>query len=92
MNKNINVGLIGCQVWQPTSTTSENFLVKKILLTEKMDSVLTAYPEAEVVEDIHAIVDDSTIDLVIISPNHLHTVRQALEAGKSVRVMNYIAA
>jgi predicted dehydrogenase len=88
MNKTINVGIIGCQVWQSAYGTMENFHVTKILITEKSDSLKSAYPEAEIVHDVKAIADDSAIELVIVSPSHFISVRPVIEAGKSVRVMN----
>ena len=48
------------------------------------------YPDAEFVQDKSAIINDGSIDLVIISSpddEGMNIVTEALEAGKNVRIL-----
>ena len=91
MVKTINAAIIGCNMSEDffrTSATNkvESFSWKKIFLTGVPASV-KSHPQAEVVERAEAILDDSDIDIVFVSANHLHFVKPIIETGKSVRVI-----
>lgn len=96
MYKKINVGLIGFgiggQVFHaPIITSVEGFFLSKIR-ARKPDQIALAdkrFPQAKVVSGADEIINDKSIDLVIITtPNlhHIHLAYQALEAGKHVVV------
>ena len=89
-----NVGLIQCRdsakpYQLDSNTESNNFHIKKVLV--KMNSSATDhYPDAEFVQDKSAIINDGSIDLVIISSpddEGMNIVTEALEAGKNVRIL-----
>ena len=68
------------------------YQVKKILATQKATNKIAKdhYPDAELVEDSSSIINDTTIDLIIISGTankDLGIVAQAVGAGKQVRVL-----
>jgi scyllo-inositol 2-dehydrogenase (NADP+) len=96
MNKGINVGLIGFgiggQIFHaPIITSIAGLILNKIRATKPTNVALakTKYPGTEIVSDADEIINDPTIDLVVITtPNltHLPIVRKALEAGKHVVV------
>jgi len=96
MNKIINVGLIGNGSIDESLVASqagrnEQFNLTKILIPYNgTNGVKVKYPNAEMVNDIKAIVEDSTIDLVIISSakaNDLPLVEQILQSGKHLRII-----
>jgi len=94
MNTIINVGLIGSAVLEEALATdrSENFNLKKIFAGDKVtaDIAKTQYPQAEIVNDINAIIEDAGIELVILSaPDSKDTkvVQHIMEAGKKVRII-----
>lgn len=71
---------------------SNGYQIKKILATGKSTTRLAKdhYPDAELVNDSSSIIDDASIELVIIagtSNNDLGLVAQAIGAGKQVRVL-----
>jgi scyllo-inositol 2-dehydrogenase (NADP+) len=96
MKKKINVGLIGYgiggQVFHaPLLTCVDGLMLKKIRVNNPSDAALAnkRYPQVELVKDSKDIINDPTIDLVIItSPNTLHfaLATEALNAGKHVVV------
>ena len=96
MDKQINVGLIGYgvggQVFHaPVLTAIDGLILKKIRASKPAQVALAnkRYPGAELVTDAGDIINDKTIDLVVITaPNTLHfqMAQQALEAGKHVVV------
>ena len=67
------------------------FLVNTQKVLVKMNSSATDhYPDAEFVQDKSAIINDGSIDLVIISSpddEGMNIVTEALEAGKNVRIL-----
>jgi hypothetical protein len=68
---------------------SNNFHIKKILVKGNVVSN-DKFPHAEIVQDSNAIINDGSIDLVIVcSPNEegMNLVTEALNAGKSVRIL-----
>ncbi|HSU51743.1 MAG TPA: hypothetical protein VLJ41_14155 [Segetibacter sp.] len=91
MAKIINAAIIGCNMSEHFFTTTatnkvEDFYWKKIFLSGETPSI-KSHPQAEVVERAEAILNDSEIDLVFVSANHLQFVKQVIDAGKSVRVI-----
>lgn len=96
MHKTIQVGLIGYgmagQVFHaPIITSVPGLLLTKIRETrpEHIQLAQSRYPDAVIVNDSQVILDDATIDLVVIAtPNtsHFSLARQALLAGKHVVV------
>ena len=94
MNTIINVGLIGSAVLEEALATdrSENFNLKKIFAGDKVtaDIAKTQYPQAEIVNDINAIIEDAGIELVILSATDskdTKVVQHIMEAGKKVRII-----
>ncbi len=97
MKTNKNIGLIECSSREGLSRiTSQNnpdgYIVKKIKTTNKVagESALAEYPGVQVVEDINSIIQDSDIDLILISqPKQadLAMVGEVVNAGKSVRII-----
>lgn len=70
----------------------DGFQLKKVhIKQEKLNSrTQEYYPNAEVVENIHSIFADKSIELVIVSrpaEADLNLVAAAIEAGKQVRVL-----
>jgi scyllo-inositol 2-dehydrogenase (NADP+) len=96
MHKKINVGLIGFgiggQIFHaPIITSVDGLNLYKIRATNP-DHISVAklkYPDALIVSDTDEIINDSVIDLVVITtPNveHFPIAHRALEAGKDVVV------
>lgn len=59
------------------------------IVQRSSDTALVAYPEAQIVRSMEELLEDETVDLVVITtPNHTHypLAKQALEAGKHVVV------
>ncbi len=90
----MNVGLIDCNVEQLLKETplEVHYKLKKVLLKgiQTEETAKTIYPNAEVVSDLHEIIHDDSIELVLISAPanaHLELVSAALNAGKHVRVI-----
>jgi predicted dehydrogenase len=97
MNAIKNIGVIECGTLQkplfisPLSMT-EGYSIKKILSTTDAneDNIKSRYPKAEIVDNTRAILDDHTIELVIVSgPSHevMPYVGEAIEAGKQIRII-----
>ena len=92
-----NIGLIDCGsstgAYQLDGTSLENgFTLKKILPAANSNTGLikSLYPQAEIVLDKQAIINDESIGLVILTSTgngHLAIVAEALQAGKQVRVI-----
>lgn len=97
MNTLKNIGLIECgSVQKPLYVSPmsilEGYSIKKILSTTDTNeiNIKSRYPLAEIVETTRDILDDSTIDLVIVSgPSHedMNLVGEALQAGKQIRII-----
>ncbi len=97
MKTNKNIGLIECSSREGLSRiTSQNnpdgYIVKKIKTTNKVagENALVEYPGVQVVEDINSIIQDSDIDLILISqPKQadLDMVGEVVNAGKNVRII-----
>ena len=90
-------GLIECSSSSNTNhaesmTGFDGFQIKKIMVKDKTGgrTVMGFYPDAELVQDSNSILNDHTIELVIVSApsdKDLNLVAKALEAGKQVRVL-----
>ena len=94
MSTVINVGLIGSAVLEEALATerSENFNLKKIFAGDKVAAGIakTQYPQAEIVNNIQAIIEDAGIELVIMSASDSKDsaiVRHILSTGKKVRII-----
>ncbi|QCR21958.1 oxidoreductase [Pontibacter sp. SGAir0037] len=96
MKKDIQVGLIGFGMagrvfHAPFIANVAGLKLRKIRETKQANIHIanTYYPEAEIVGDSKAILQDPEIDLVVVaSPNatHYSLAKEALEAGKHVLV------
>ncbi len=81
-------GMSGKVFHGPSLKVNANFEVTKILERTKTNSV-KLFPKATIVKNFEAILEDDTIELVIVNtPDRLHykMTKQALEAGKHVVV------
>ena len=97
MNTYKNVGLIECKDHGPVTQMTESsrlngYNIKKVYINNNISAqeVRSQYPEAEIVENTRAIIDDAFIDLVIVSSPadaDMDIVGEVLEAGKYVRVI-----
>lgn len=97
MNTYKNVGVIDCSDHGSVPVLSEasktnGYNIKKVYLSNNSSQadIKTQYPQAEIVDDAKAIIDDALIDLVIVSQpadNDMNIVGEVLEAGKYVRVI-----
>jgi predicted dehydrogenase len=94
MSTVINVGLIGSAVLEEALATerSENFSLKKIFAgdNEAAGIARSQYPQAEIVNNIQSIIEDSGIELVIMSASNSKdsaVVQHILKAGKKVRII-----
>lgn len=91
-----NVGLIECK--QPVGSFNTDslgnrngFHLKKVLIPDVSPDVSRKhYPHAEIVQDKRAIMEDSSIDLIVISgaaKSDLDLVAEVLQTGKHVRLV-----
>ncbi|HKH62815.1 MAG TPA: hypothetical protein VKA49_18360 [Flavitalea sp.] len=89
-------GLIECgdsitASWNESPSLFDGFELKKILFRQnKGKHNQDYYPKAETVQDTYSILNDNSIELIILSApgeNDLNLVAQAIEAGKQVRVL-----
>ena len=89
-------GLIECSDsivsnWSENPSLFDGFQLKKVLFRQHIGKHnKNSYPQAELVQDTHAIINDDTIELVIVSApgeGDMNLVAQAIEAGKQVRVL-----
>ena len=92
MVKNINAGVIGCNMSEEFFRTSEvnkveSFSWKKIYLHSHSPRSLSNHPHTEIVDQAESILNDSDIELVFVSANHLQFVKPVIDSGKSVRVI-----
>ncbi len=72
-----------------SNNESNHFHIKKVLIKGHAADA-GHYPQAEVVQDAQSIIQDGSIDLVILlSPDEegMNTVTEALSAGKNVRIL-----
>jgi predicted dehydrogenase len=97
METNKNIGLIECNSkGEISSVTSNNnpdgYIVKKIMAPNKVsgDIARSQFPEAQLVDDIKSILQDSAIDLILVSkPKQadMNLIGEAVKAGKNVRII-----
>ena len=94
MSTIIHVGLIGSAVLEEAlaAERSENFNLKKIFAGDKVTAgfAKTQYPQAEIVNDIQAILNNSSIELIILSEassKDSQMVQHVMKAGKKVRII-----
>lgn len=90
-------GLIECgdstqASWSEGNNRLDGFNVKKVLLKQNIGNHIAReyYPHAEMVQDTHSIINDESIELVIVSApgeTDLNLVAEAIEAGKQVRIL-----
>lgn len=81
-------GMSGVVFHGPLLQAHPGFKISKILERSRNDS-LEKYPEAEIVRDYDAILENPEIELVVVNtPDHLHFAMcsEALQAGKHVIV------
>ncbi|MBN9381532.1 MAG: hypothetical protein J0H74_12245 [Chitinophagaceae bacterium] len=87
-----NVGLIEFDPNGKKTQIGENLGVarqtlKKVFTAGNPDNVKLHYPEAEVVNDTHSIIQDNSIELIIISSGErrdLEFIGDALKSGKNL--------
>jgi len=90
-----NVGLIeldpsGKKLQNGEIMEFERHSLKKIYTAGNPGNVKFHYPEAEIVEDTHSIIQDSSIDVVIISSatgDDLGFIGDAIKSGKNLLMM-----
>jgi 5,10-methylene-tetrahydrofolate dehydrogenase/methenyl tetrahydrofolate cyclohydrolase len=97
MKTNKNIGLVECNSKGEISTITSNnnpdgYVVKKIMTANKVsgDIAMSQFPEAQLVDDINSIIQDSAIDLILVSkPKRadMNMVGEAVKAGKNVRII-----
>lgn len=97
MSLNRNIGLIDCCILHSSLESNPMFLtegkqVKKALMADNdiTTQILRQNPEVELVFDLNAIINDGSIDLVIISApksGDLNMIQKVLNSGKQVQVM-----
>ncbi|MEP6952257.1 MAG: hypothetical protein ABI863_23400, partial [Ginsengibacter sp.] len=71
MKTNKNIGLVECNTKGEISTITANnnpdgYIVKKIMTASKVsgDIAMSQFPEAQLVDNINSIIQDSAIDLI----------------------------
>ena len=91
-----NVGLIECNNAMGTFKTDalgnrHGFHLKKVMAPHASSEITRLqYPQSEIVEDKSAILDDSSIDLVVIAgaaKSDLDWVAELVQTGKHVRMI-----
>jgi hypothetical protein len=97
INDIYNIGLVECgasdAIFQINHTSTLNgYSITKAFVTNKSSAgiVQSQCPKAEIVEDKHSILNDQTIDFIlVISPQScdLNFIGEAIQAGKQIRIM-----
>ena len=92
-----NIALIECDAAKSpysldTTSTINGFHLKKVLAKRKLTERMAKeqYPQSEIVHTKQAIINDKSIELVIVSSpakEDLPLVGEVLESGKSVRIV-----
>ena len=98
MKTNKNIGLIECgsggEISGITSKNNVNgYIVSKIMTPNKIsgDIAMSQFPAAQLVDDIKSIIQDSAIDLILVSkPKQadMDMIGEAVQAGKNVRIIS----
>jgi len=97
MKTNKNIGLVECNVQGEISGITSNnnpdgYIVKKIMTANKVSGeiAMSEFPEAQLVNDIESIIEDSAIDLILVSKpkeSDMNMIGEAVKAGKNVRII-----
>lgn len=97
MHTNKNIGLILCgdsdKVFELSPSGSlHGYTLKKVLVTGTVSPGLVSqqYPEAEIVQDKHAILNDAILDLIVVAVPVSHysdLVEEIVRTGKAVRIV-----
>jgi hypothetical protein len=87
-----NIGVIGCRLSEEFFTAAEangeKFLLKKILVPGQTLPLGSGnYAEAQQVENVEEIINDASIDMVIVAERQKSLAGQLVRAGKAVRVV-----
>lgn len=92
-----HIGLVaanaaGHPVQLSLSSIVNGYELKKVFVKGDLSEGLarTHYPDAEIVGDLGALLNDDTIDLVVVASqpgNDLDIVKEVLDAGKHVRII-----
>ena len=92
-----NIGLIECSLSNDPygldlTSRLNGFHLKKVLVKRNISDRLAKlhYPQAEIVENKKDILNDTTIELVLVAApedEDLSLITEALEAGKQVRII-----
>ena len=89
----VKLGVIGCGHWGPNHirifSSLNNSEVTKVadLSRERLNSIKANFPHVEVTEDFKALINDSSIDAVLVATptkTHYEIVKASLEASKHV--------
>ncbi len=88
----VNAGVIGCNMVEEffelsRHNTMEKFNWKKVFSTNVSVQTQNAYPDAEFVSNVSALINDAEISLVFISSQHMDMIPLVMQAGKSVRII-----
>ena len=95
MRENINIAQIGVGYWGPNLLRNlvgnQNCLVKTVvdLSAERRKFVKNLYPSVKVTENVNDVINDSSIDAVVIATpvaSHFDLAISALNAGKHILV------
>lgn len=96
MDRLTNVGLIELSIpnsaFQVETLGHPNgFYLKKVMVKNASPEIMRShYPDAEIVQDKRSIMEDSSIDLIVISgapKTDLDLVAEVLQTGKHVRIV-----
>ena len=91
-----NVGLIECRTPSGTFNTEslgnkQEFRLKKVMVPNASAEITRLhYPQSEIVQDKRAIIEDASIDLIVISgaaKSDLDLVAEIVQTGKHVRIV-----
>ena len=96
-----NIGLIVCgdsstKTFNLSSVSrSEGYTLKKVYTKESISEDLAQliYPQAEIVTDKHALLQDASLDLIVVSApvnSSADLVSEVLRSGKPVRVVSQV--
>lgn len=92
-----SAGVIECGIKEETSIkdrigNTTGLLLKKLLLKNKASVAATQqyYPQAELVKDAASIIQDDTIDVVLVADPQKEDkdlIQQVMQSGKHVRII-----
>lgn len=93
MTKTFTIGVIGCclsaEYFYSAAGVDEKFHLKKLFRADGMvpEHISQMYKQAEIVSNIDSILHDESIDLVLLSNDHLSFAKEVINSGKSMRVI-----